>query len=137
MIGPVGSYHYINKCIPGGDMAEYRQLYSILDLNGKNHAVDLQSWGNLTLTGSDLTQFQADMAAFNADLQPYLDAGNIVSRSINETVITSESANLTISVGTVVTRSENLLPDPRLDEWSHRMQADPQIIKYNPETRIA
>jgi len=118
-------------------MAEYKQLYSILELNGKNHAVDLQSWGNLTLTGSDLTQFQADMATLTIDYKPYINAGNIVSRSIEETVLTSESANLTIPVGTLTTRSEDLLPDPRIVEWSQRMQADPRIIKYNPETRIA
>ena len=118
-------------------MAEYKQLYSILQLNGKNHAVNLQSWGNLALTGSDLTQFQADMATLTIDYEPYINADNIVITTIEETVLTSESANLTIPVGTLTTRSEDLPPDSRIVEWSQRMQADTQIIKYNPETRIS
>jgi hypothetical protein len=118
-------------------MAEYRQLHSILDLNGKNHAVDLQSWGNLALTGSDLTEFQTDMATLNTDFQPFITAGNIVFRSIEETVLTSESNNLTIFVGRNVTRSEDLPVDPRMAKWVNRMQEDPQVIKYNPEIRIS
>lgn len=118
-------------------MAEYKHLYSILDLNGKNHAVNLQSWGNLSLTGSDLTQFQLDMSTFDADIQPFINAGNITIRSIEETVPTSESSNLTIIVGAVITRSEDLPADPRIVEWTQRMQADPQIVKYNPEVRIS
>lgn len=118
-------------------MAEYKQLYSILELNGKNHAVDLQTWGNLTLTGSDLTQFQNDMTTLNRDYEPYINSGNIVISPIEETVQTSESVDLTIFVGTLITRSEDLPIDARIVEWSQRMQADPKIIKYNPETRIS
>jgi hypothetical protein len=118
-------------------MAEYRQLHSILDLNGKNHAVDLQSWANLTLTGSDLTEFQADMATLNTDFLPYFTAGNIVFRPIEETMLTSESTNLTIIVGRNVTRSEDLPLDPRMVKWVNRMQEDPQVIKYNLEIRIS
>jgi len=118
-------------------MAEYQQLYSILELNGKNHAVNLQSWGNLTLTGNDLTQFQTDMANIDTDYQPYINAGNIVVRPINETILTSESINLTIPVGTLTTRSEDLPIDTRIVEWAQRMQSDPKIVKYNPETRIS
>lgn len=118
-------------------MAEYKQLHSILNLNGKNLAVDLQTWGNLTLTGSDLTQFQSDMTAFNNDIQPYIIAGNVVFGVVNETVTTQENNNLSIIVGLTNTRSPDLSPDSRIEYWSQQMAADPNVIKYNPEVRVS
>jgi len=118
-------------------MAEYKQLHSILNLNSKNLAVDLQTWGNLTLTGDDLTQFQSDITAVANDIQPYIIAGNIVFTTVNETVTTLEGDNLSIVVGITNTRSPDLPPDSRLEYWSQRMAADPNITKYNPEVRIS
>jgi hypothetical protein len=118
-------------------MADYKQLNSILNLNGKNLAVDLFTWGNLTLTGSDLTQFQSDITAFSNDIQPYLTAGNIVLGVINETVTTQDGSNLTIVVGQTNTRSPDFPPDSRIQYWSQRMAADPNVLRYNPEVRIS
>jgi hypothetical protein len=118
-------------------MADYKQLHSILNLNGKNLAVDLETWGNLSLTGSDLIQFQSDMASLAIDIQPYITAGNVVLGVINETVITQSGANLSIVIGTTSTRSPDLPPDSRIQYWSQRMSADPNITKYNPEVRVS
>lgn len=56
--------------------------------------------------------------------------------TIKETVTTQNGSSLSIVVGITNSRSPDLQVDPRIEYWSQRMSADPNVVRYNPEVRV-
>jgi len=117
-------------------MKKYKNLRSILNLDGKNYAVDLLTWGYRTLTGDALTQFRLDMDDIKKINEQQVINGELSFTEMFETLTTSESNEINFFVGVILEKSENYVDDPRWISWSLQMSQDPKVIVFNPEIEI-
>lgn len=111
-------------------MKTYKRLKSILLKNDKKILVNLEEWGNFTLTGDELVQFQedfVDMHRYHGDL---IDKGDLKIEMLYEEVEV-EYTTLTLEVGIRITKVDNLVLHPREVYWFDRMSKDPNVIKFN------
>ena len=107
-------------------MATYQRLKSLLNKDGKTYAVGLLEWGNATLVGGDLIQFQADMNELMTYFLSQIKLGNLSVTDIIEEVQTSGS-KIPVVVGSRTVLSDSYVQPTKEIEWFARMAADPNV----------
>ncbi len=107
-------------------MATYQRLKSILNKNGKKYAVDLNEWGEAVLSGSELTQFLADMAELDSYFSSQIEAGNLSVLTVRDQVETTAGL-IEVQVGARITFSDQYQIPAKETAWYAKMAADPNI----------
>jgi hypothetical protein len=114
-------------------MIKYRQLNSILNLNGKNYIVHITSWAQQRLNEQDLNQFNLDFENFLIYVNQAVADGNIVILpNITETINTSVGP-IKIVIGEQFLIKEGFPQDSGYAFWQNKMSQDSAIIYYPME----
>jgi hypothetical protein len=117
-------------------MVKYRRLKSILLKDNVKYAVNLFDWSRKTLVGNELEQYKRDEAELTAYYKSQMSAGNLIVNDIMEEV-TTNYGKILIHVGDEFTVSDTYIFPAKEIEWFNKMQADPNIIKFNDKEIIS
>ena len=112
-------------------MKNGRLLHSVLRKDGKNYAVNLNDWGNLTLLNEELAQFRLVIVQLTEHLNNAISNGDLTVTPINETITTEFGTTVVATVGFEFTQTDNYIRPELEVEWYQRMSQDPNIIRFN------
>jgi hypothetical protein len=116
-------------------MKTYKQLYSILDLNGEKVLVDMDKWAELTLNGPDKAQYNSDRNNdWFPDSQRLVESGDITTSAITET-IQVDGTNIEIQIGLLFNVKDDYVYRPSFLYWQDRFSKDPNVT-YKPDIYI-
>lgn len=114
-------------------MIKYRQLNSILNLDGKKHIVHITSWAQQRLNEQELAQFNIDFENFLLHVDQAIANGDIVKLpEITETFNTSVGL-INVVVGEEFLFKDGYQQDSKYAFWQNRMSQDPEITYYPME----
>lgn len=114
-------------------MIKYRQLNSILNLDGKNYVVHITGWAQQRLNEQELAQFNIDFESFLLHVDQAVANGDIVKLpEITETINTSVGS-IEIVIGEQYLIKEGFPQHPEYAFWQNRMSQDSEITYYPME----
>lgn len=116
-------------------MKTYKQLFSVLDLNGEKFLVSMDQWAELTLNSADKAQYDSDRNNdWFVDSQRLVDSGDITASAITETVEV-DGVSVEIQIGLLFNVADDYVYRPSFLYWQNRFANDPRVT-YKPDIYI-
>ena len=114
-------------------MVTYKQMHSILLMDGRKHLVDIDDWANVKLRGVQPEEYDQFASDYLNEITPYhqelVNSGRVISTDITEIIPDSD---IRILVGRQYTWVSGEKEDhPKHLEWQAKFAADPAVT-YNP-----
>lgn len=116
-------------------MAKFKQLKSVLKIDGQDHMVTVFEWGLHTLPAVELEQLKSDFIEIENYLQQFIDNNTLKVTPIEETINTAYGGKIIIIVGYESETPPDFVNHEKFDYWENRMRSDPNVT-FNPRVPI-
>lgn len=114
-------------------MIKYKQLHSLLHVDGKNYIVHVSEWAKMRLSEPELSQFRQDFATATANINQAVADGNIVLLpNLTETLRTG-IGDVEVIVGEQYLIKEDFPREDKYTFWQNKMSQDPAVTYYPEE----
>ena len=110
-------------------MKKYKLLFSILNYKGKEVAVGLRDWAQLTFSDEEFKKYLEDMQPVEDYFKKLEDAGiRKVTKIYEEANI--DGVKTEVLIGAILEYKIDIKMPPVLEHYRNKFRADPNVVKF-------